>query len=118
MNIDNYLCGVIDLEDIYSQHVGLFKALADKNRLMIMNMLTGGELCACKILEKFNITQPTLSHHMKILCDCGLVNASKEGKWMYYSISAAGSEKAMLFLQQFTTVTIYETNTHNEGCCE
>jgi ArsR family transcriptional regulator len=106
------------LKSAYTQHVGLFKALADKNRLMIMHMLTGGELCACKILEKFNITQPTLSHHMKILCDSGLVSGRKEGKWVYYSINAERSEKAILFLQQLTTVTIDETNDRNEGCCE
>ena len=106
------------MENIYMQHVGLFKALADANRLMIIDMLTCGELCACKILEKFNITQPTLSHHMKILCDSGLVNGRKEGKWMYYSISAEGSEKAALFLQKLTTVIIDETIDNNEGCCE
>ncbi len=50
-------------------------------------MLSCGELCACEILEKFSITQPTLSHHMKILCDCGLVNGRKEGKWMHYSLN-------------------------------
>ena len=70
----------------YTENVGLFKALADTNRLMIVDMLSCGELCACKILEKFHITQPTLSHHMKILCDCGLVNGRKEGKWMYYTL--------------------------------
>ncbi len=43
------------------------KALGDENRVQIIKMLTGGELCACKILDAFNITQPTLSHHMKIL---------------------------------------------------
>jgi len=105
------------LENI-SQHVGLFKALADKNRLMIIDMLSRGELCACKILEKFNITQPTLSHHMKILCDSGLVSGRKEGKWMYYSINAEGSEKAILLFQQLTTVTIDENDSRNEGCCE
>ena len=106
------------MENIYKQHIGLFKALADTNRLIIVDMLTCGELCACKILEKFNITQPTLSHHMKILCDCGLVSGRKEGKWMYYSINTAGSEKAMLFLQKLTTVTVGETSTRDEVCCE
>ena len=96
----------------------MFKALADTNRLMIMDMLTCGELCACKILEKFNITQPTLSHHMKILCDCGLVNGRKEGKWMYYSINEEGGEKAMRFLHRLTTIVADETNTNNEVCCE
>ena len=63
------------------------KALGDENRVQIIKMLTGGELCACKILDAFNITQPTLSHHMKILTECNLVNARKEGKWTYYSIN-------------------------------
>lgn len=63
------------------------KILSDSNRLQIVQMLSTGELCACKILEKFEITQPTLSHHMKRLCGCGLVNARKEGKWSYYSLN-------------------------------
>lgn len=66
----------------------IFKALSDTNRLQIINTLTGGELCACKLLEKFSITQPTLSYHMKMLCDCGLTNMRKEGKWAYYSLNA------------------------------
>lgn len=66
----------------------IFKALGDKTRLEIVEMLTDGEKCACRLLERFEITQPTLSHHMKILCDCGLIIGRKEGKWTYYSISA------------------------------
>jgi len=73
--------------------VKLFKALADENRLKILRMLKNGELCACHLLEDLNITQPTLSHHMKLLCDCGLVDYRKEGKWMHYSISADAQEK-------------------------
>ena len=65
------------MKNIYSQNTAFFKALADTNRLMIVDMLSCGEMCACEILEKFNITQPTLSHHMKILCDCGLVSGRK-----------------------------------------
>ena len=64
------------------------KALGDHNRLKIVKMLSQGELCACKILEYFNFTQPTLSHHMKVLCDCQLVNARKEGKWSYYQLNS------------------------------
>lgn len=63
------------------------KALGDSNRLEIIQMLSDGEKCGCKILEKFEITQPTLSHHMKILEDCGLVNDRKEGKWHHYSLN-------------------------------
>lgn len=65
------------------------KALGDSNRLQIVQMLSDGEKCGCKLLEAFEITQPTLSHHMKILCECGLVNERKEGKWHHYSINPA-----------------------------
>ena len=63
------------------------KALGDSNRLQIIQMLADGEKCGCKLLEAFEITQPTLSHHMKILCECGLVNARKEGKLQCYSLN-------------------------------
>jgi len=87
---------------IYEELSKLFKALSDPNRLMIVDMLSCGELCACVILEKFNITQPTLSHHMKILCDCGLVNGRKEGKWIYYSLN---SESIQNFKNSFERIT-------------
>jgi ArsR family transcriptional regulator len=104
------------LRDTYSSCVELFKALSDVNRLMIVEMLTSGELCACRILEKFEITQPTLSHHMKILVDSGIVNARKEGKWTYYSISKEGRKKAISLLKKLTTAKIGETNTNDPGC--
>ena len=68
----------------------MFKAFCDENRLQILSILQSGEKCACKLLDVMQITQPTLSHHMKILCDAGVVNGRKEGKWMYYSISEEG----------------------------
>ncbi len=71
----------------YEQQVLCFKALSDETRLKILEMLTMGELCACKILEKFNFTQPTLSYHMKLLSQAGLVTGRKEGKWTYYSLN-------------------------------
>ncbi|MGD9570134.1 MAG: ArsR/SmtB family transcription factor [Sedimentibacter sp.] len=72
---------------IFEENYKIIKALSDVNRMMIINNLSGGEMCACKLLEKFNITQPTLSHHMKILLECGLVNSRKEGKWTHYSLN-------------------------------
>ena len=68
----------------------IFKAFCDENRIRILKLLITGEKCACKLLEEINITQPTLSHHMKILCDSGIVVGRKEGKWTYYSISSEG----------------------------
>lgn len=63
------------------------KALGDANRLKIVQMLSEGEKCGCVLLEAFDITQPTLSHHMRILTECGLVEARKEGKWSYYTLN-------------------------------
>ena len=76
----------------------IFKAFCDENRIRILRLITTGEKCACKLLEEIHITQPTLSHHMKILCDSGIVVGRKEGKWMHYSISAEGVKEAKEFL--------------------
>ncbi len=77
----------------------MLKALGDPNRLQIALMLSGCEKCACVLLEKFRITQPTLSHHMKILCQCGLVQCRREGKWCHYSLS----DEAIGLLRDFTS---------------
>ena len=74
----------------YAEDVRRIKALADENRLAILLSLQQGEKCGCVLLEELSISQPTLSHHMKLLCDSGLVAARKEGKWMHYSISPTG----------------------------
>lgn len=63
------------------------RALGDPNRLQIIQMLAQEEKCACKLLEAFDITQPTLSHHMKVLADCRLVTVRKDGKWSHYSLN-------------------------------
>ena len=76
------------------------KALSDTNRLEIVRMLSDGEKCGCKILDKFNITQPTLSHHMKILCESGVVACRRQGKWSYYSIDAEKLEQAAAYLEK------------------
>ncbi len=78
------------------------KALGDPHRLEIIVMLSDGEKCACKLLERFNISQPTLSHHMKKLCDCGLVNVHKEGKWSHYSIAQDILKDYVQFINSLT----------------
>ena len=70
--------------------VCIFKAMGDENRIRILKILQSGEKCACKLLEELNISQPTLSHHMKVLCDVGIVTGRKEGKWIHYSICCDG----------------------------
>lgn len=83
----------------------IFKAFCDANRLTILNLLQSGEKCACKLLEELHIGQPTLSHHMKILCDAEIVVGRKEGKWTYYSFDPEGVTRARELLSQITTVT-------------
>lgn len=86
------------MEEIKVEHVKIFKALADETRLKIIDMLSSGEMCACKILEAFNITQPTLSYHMKILIESGLVRGVRDGAWMRYSLNEANGRIVIQFL--------------------
>lgn len=81
----------------------VFKAFCDVNRLQILEMLRSGEKCACKLLEELQIGQSTLSHHMKILCDSGIVVGRKDGKWTHYSISESGSRHASELLKILTS---------------
>jgi ArsR family transcriptional regulator len=87
--------------DIESQ-LAIFRALSDANRLQIVDMLSCGELCACRLLEHFAITQPTLSHHMKVLSECGIVNARKDGSWMKYSLNRDTIEEFKGFVAHVT----------------
>lgn len=74
-----------------------FKALGDETRVKIVEMLKGGTMCACKILEHFNISQPTLSYHMKLLCGCSLVSVEKVGTWNHYSLNREVFESIKAF---------------------
>lgn len=94
--------------NIYEENIHRIKALSDINRIMILDMLSCGELCACKILEKFDFTQPTLSHHMKILIEAELVEFRREGKNTYYTLNLVVSEK----LKEFVCNLLSDT----EGC--
>lgn len=91
----------------------VFKALGDENRLLILQLLQNGETCACKLLEALNITQPTLSHHMKILCDAGIVDYRKEGKWMHYRISAEGRKSLHKLIDDYLN-----EKSSNSCCCK
>lgn len=77
----------------------MFKALSDETRLRIFSLLSDEEICACNILEEVNITQPTLSYHMKLLCGCGLVNSRKDGSWMRYTVNTERVSQLQAFLQ-------------------
>lgn len=75
------------MEKVYTDTAKLLKVIANPKRLKIVDMLSCGELCACRILDAFQITQPTLSHDMKLLVDAGIVNDRREGKNIYYSLN-------------------------------
>lgn len=84
----------------YSEYVPLLKVFADETRLQIIDMLSCGELCACNILEKLNITQPTLSYHMKMLTQCELVHVRKDGIWMKYKLNDARVLEYKQFIEE------------------
>lgn len=82
-----FFIGYVEAIELNTQYniALIFKALADDTRLKIVEMLSCGDMCACDILEGFQITQPTLSYHMKILTDSGIVTSRKEGSWVIYN---------------------------------
>ena len=71
----------------YQQTAKILKALSDPTRLKIVSMLSEGELCAGSILESFQVSQPTLSHDMKLLIESGLIADRREGKRVIYSVN-------------------------------
>ena len=98
----------------YKETAKVFKAFCDENRLQILELLRSGEKCACKLLDDLKISQSTLSHHMKILCDAGIVQGRKEGKWVHYSINPAGAKRAVQLLNEQITLEI--TDVQDDSC--
>ena len=84
----------------YEDNIKILKALGEINRLKIVDMLSSGEKCACIILESFHFTQPTLSHHKKVLMDSGIVKCRKEGTWMHYSLDRELCNDVVKFLNE------------------
>jgi ArsR family transcriptional regulator len=93
------------MENKYENEARVFKAFCDPNRLMIIEMLQSGEKCACKLLKDLNIVQSTLSHHMKILCESGIVDSTRNGKWMHYSLNMQGFKTAKDLLNELSANT-------------
>ena len=98
----------------YKETAKIFKAFCDENRLQILELLRSGEKCACKLLDDLKISQSTLSHHMKILCDAGIVQGRKDGKWVHYSINPAGAKRAVQLLSEQITLDI--TDVQDDSC--
>ena len=83
----------------------VFLAFCDETRLKVLELLKGGEQCAATLLLHVEVAQSTLSHHMKILEESGIVIARKVGKWTYYSICEAGRQYALELLKRLTALT-------------
>jgi ArsR family transcriptional regulator, arsenate/arsenite/antimonite-responsive transcriptional repressor len=74
----------------------IFKALADPNRLRLLSIVkaeASGESCVCDLTEPLDLGQPTVSHHLKILVDAGLLHREKRGTWAYYSLAPGALDK-------------------------
>ena len=108
------MCGE-KMTSVSKETARVFKAFCDENRLQILELLRGGEKCACRLLEEMSISQPTLSHHMKILCDSGIVVRRKAGKWMHYRLSPEGIRIAQDYL---TGLTASDPACESKPCCE
>lgn len=93
----------------------IFKALCDAKRIAIIEVLRGGEKCACELIDKLDIAQSALSYHTKILCESGIVECWYVGKWTYYKISKEGSELAQNILKELTTTNNQKIK---ESCCK
>ena len=99
----------------YGEAAKVFKAFGDENRLRILELLRSGEKCACKLLDDLHISQSTLSHHMKLLCDAGVVQGRKEGKWVHYSIDPEGAMQAVELMKRQVTLDLSDST--NGSCC-
>jgi len=93
----------------YLESAKVFMALCDETRLKVLELLRSGEKCAGVLLKQVKVGQPTLSHHMRVLVESGIVTARKAGKWTYYSISEKGSQQAVEMLKRLTANSAAET---------
>jgi ArsR family transcriptional regulator len=75
------------MDATYEEQAKVFKAFCDEKRLRILELLRGGEKCACILVEQLDMAQSSLSYHMKILCESGIVDSRQGGKWTHYKIS-------------------------------
>jgi len=101
---------------VYEERARVFKALCDERRQRILELLQDGEKCTCILTEELDMPQSSLSYHMKILCESGIVIGREDGKWTHYQISSYGSEKAIELLKEITAIT--DTDSGCGKCCK
>ncbi len=92
-------------DDERERMVGVFRALGDATRLDVFRLIAAQPepLCVCDIVDRFTVSQPTISHHLKVLRDAGLVTVSRRGIWAYYAATPEGLAVARRLLSQAAT---------------
>lgn len=83
-----------------------YKALGDVVRLKILQMLSTKEMCVCEIIDQLAMSQPAVSHHLKILKQAGLLKDSREGKWIYYALRSEVFKETFA-VEELTTIEAY-----------
>lgn len=79
----------------------VFKALGDPVRLRLISLIgarEGGEVCVCELTTAFDLTQPTISHHLKVLREAGIIDCERRGTWVYYWLVPAALERMAALL--------------------
>lgn len=102
------------METVHQKDAKIFKALCDEKRLSILELLRGGEKCACVLIDQLEMGQSAVSYHMKILCESGIVTSRQEGKWTHYRLCEEGSKAAAKLLRQLTT----PDREQDSDCCK
>ncbi|MGM0471580.1 MAG: ArsR/SmtB family transcription factor [Bacillota bacterium] len=101
----------------FATTAGLLKSLADEKRLRIINLLAGvDELCVCDLTEQLALSQPNMSHHLKLLKEAGLITAAKRGRWVYYSLNHEELAKVTEELQSIISSDGSETDFKKSDC--
>ncbi|MEU2390313.1 metalloregulator ArsR/SmtB family transcription factor [Streptomyces sp. NPDC007369] len=89
-------------EDQAAELAKVFKALGDPVRLRLMSMIAsrgeGGEVCVCELTPAFDLSQPTISHHLKLLRQAGLIDCERRGTWVYYWVLPGVLDRLAAFL--------------------
>ncbi|MFG2887473.1 ArsR/SmtB family transcription factor [Streptomyces sp. NPDC048297] len=89
-------------EDQVAELARVFKALGDPVRLRLMSMIAsrgeGGEICVCELTPAFDLAQPTISHHLKLLRQAGLIDSQRRGTWVYYWVLPGVLDRIATFL--------------------
>jgi ArsR family transcriptional regulator, arsenate/arsenite/antimonite-responsive transcriptional repressor len=95
-------------EDQAAELARVFKALGDPVRLRLLSMIAsrgeGGEVCVCELTPAFDLSQPTISHHLKLLRQAGLIDCERRGTWVYYWVLPAALDRLAVFLKTPTAV--------------